>query len=86
MPTDNPQEAVASTERAMGRKEYSTEYIKSLHADPVWQAIWEAIKGWDICTVPGAYSYHGPTGDDATHIFEAVKAASGLTIGNLKQG
>jgi hypothetical protein len=82
-PTDNTQAAVEWTERALSRKEYSTEYITSLHGDPVWQAIWTAIKEWDICTTPGAYSYHGPTGDDATHIYEAVKAASGIPLSAL---
>ncbi len=54
------------------QKTYSTEHIVSLHGDPVWQAIWNAIKGWDISRT-GAGSYHAPTGDDATHIYEAVK-------------
>ena len=54
---------------------YTTEYIVSLHGDPVWQAIWDAIKGWDISRTQGSYSYHAPTGDDATRIYEAVKAA-----------
>ena len=51
-----------------------TAYIKSLHADPIWSAIWDAIKGWDISRT-GAGSYHAPTGDDATHIYEAVQTA-----------
>jgi hypothetical protein len=51
---------------------YPTEYIVSLHGDPVWQAIWNAIKDWDISRT-GAGSYHAPTGDDATHIYEAVR-------------
>jgi hypothetical protein len=52
---------------------YTTSYIESLHNDRVWQAIWDAIKGWDISRTGG--SYHGPTGDDVTSIYEAVQAA-----------
>ena len=52
---------------------YTTEHITSLHGDPVWQAIWTAIKDWDISRA-GPGSYHAPTGDDVTAIYEAVMA------------
>ena len=57
--------------------EYTTEYVTSLHGQPVWEAIWKTIKGWDISrdgSGEGAL-YHGPTGDDATRIYEAVMRA-----------
>lgn len=53
---------------------YSTEHIMSLHGDPIWEAIWSAIKGWDISRTRGG-AYHAPTGTDATHIYDAVQAA-----------
>ena len=53
---------------------YPTEYIVSLHSDPVWQAIWETIKRWDINT-PAYGGYCGANGDHVTQIYEAVKAA-----------
>lgn len=54
--------------------DYKTDYIKSLHGDPVWEAIWKTIKGWDIQREDRG-GYHATTGDDATRIYEAVKAA-----------
>lgn len=41
-------------------------------ADPLFEAIWQAIKTWDI-NVPGAYSgYMGATGNHARALFEAI--------------
>ncbi len=53
---------------------YSTEHITKLHGDPVWQAIWRAIKDWDVSRT-GAGSYHAPTGEEVTVIYEAVQGA-----------
>ena len=54
---------------------YTTDYIMSLHGDPVWEAIWKAIKGWDLRR-EGAAGYAGASGDDATSIYEAVKRST----------
>lgn len=42
------------------------------HGHPVWEAIWQAIKGWDIERAPGAGLAHA-TGDDVQHIFNAIQ-------------
>lgn len=66
-----------------------TAYIKN--PDPVWQAIWNTIRGWDISRT-GAVSYHAPTGDDATAIYEAVLHAQRVddepryTTGQIAEG
>jgi len=45
-----------------------------LDGDPLFDAIWNAIKGWDISRHnDGLYS--GPTGNDARHIYDAIKRA-----------
>lgn len=42
-------------------------------ADPVYDAIWNVIKTWDV-NVPGVYSgYCGPTGNHARKIYDAIK-------------
>jgi hypothetical protein len=42
--------------------------------DPMFDAIWNAIKGWDISRHnDGMYS--GPTGNDALHILDAIRHA-----------
>lgn len=67
-----------SSSAASEREAYSTEYITSLHGDPVWEAIWRTIKGWDISRLVHPINdgmYSGPTGDDATRIYDAVLAA-----------
>lgn len=43
-----------------------------LDGDPLFDAIWNAIKGWDISRHnDGLYSM--PSGNDARHIYDAVK-------------
>lgn len=43
-------------------------------ADPLFNAIWQCIKTWDI-SVPGAYTgYMGATGNHARAIFDAINA------------
>jgi hypothetical protein len=42
-----------------------------LDGNPLFDAIWNAIKGWDISRYnDGMYS--GPTGNDARHIYDAI--------------
>jgi hypothetical protein len=54
-------------------KQYTEAEIVAHHGDPMWEAIWYAIKGWDISrTSDGVYS--SPTGDAATAIYDAIKA------------
>lgn len=55
-------------------KAYTEEYIRGFHGNPVWEAIWRAIKGWDVQRETGA-GYAGATGTDVTHIFEAIRDA-----------
>ena len=44
-----------------------------LNGDALFDAIWRAIKGWDISRLnDGMYS--GPSGNDARHIYDAIKA------------
>ncbi|MBK8467854.1 MAG: hypothetical protein IPL32_18740 [Chloracidobacterium sp.] len=52
---------------------YTTEEITANHGDPVWEAIWSTIKGWDIQRTHGA-GYSSPSGDDVQAIFNAIKA------------
>jgi len=61
-----------------------------LDADPLFDAIWNAIKGWDISRHnDGLYS--GPTGNDARHIYDAIVRAipgagqSGPSFREIKQ-
>ena len=60
----------------MAVKDYKTEYIVSLHGDPMWGAIWEAIKEWDIERGPEEGTAEA-TGSDVTHIYEAIVAKMG---------
>jgi hypothetical protein len=44
-----------------------------LDGDPLFEAIWQAIKGWDISRHnDGMYSM--PSGNDARHIYDAVRS------------
>ena len=44
-----------------------------MHSDPVWNAIWDEIKTWDI-NVPTEYvGYSGATGNHVTAIYKAIK-------------
>jgi hypothetical protein len=44
--------------------------------DPLFDAIWSAIKSWDI-SVPEAYAgYRGATGNHVRRIYDAVKSAN----------
>ncbi len=41
---------------------------------PEFNAIWEAIKGWDVSRRPHLYrSYSGATGNDVMHILNALR-------------
>ena len=55
------------------RQEYPDPTPEMLDGDPLFEAIWQAIKGWDISRHnDGVYS--GPTGNDARHIYDAVQS------------
>lgn len=48
-------------------------------ASPQFDAVWQAIKGWDICRDPQQYAdrgeptlYHGATGTDVATILNAL--------------
>lgn len=41
---------------------------------PRFEAVWRAIKGWDISRDGGTEGYHGPTGNDVMHILNALDA------------
>lgn len=45
--------------------------------DPAFNAIWEAIKGWDLSRGPGrqGHMYSGATGNDVMHVLLALRAA-----------
>lgn len=46
-----------------------------LNGDPLFDAIWNVIKSWDIA-VPEAYSgYTGGTGNHARAIYDAIRSA-----------
>jgi hypothetical protein len=44
---------------------------------PEFEAVWQAIKGWDIQRSPGQ-GYAGATGNDVMHILKALGAASAI--------
>jgi hypothetical protein len=44
-------------------------------ADPIWNAIWDEIKTWDI-SVPTEYRGYDVTGNHATAIYLAIKNRS----------
>jgi len=45
-----------------------------LNGDPLFEAIWQVIKSWDV-NVPGAYrGYCGCNGNHVVMIYKAVKA------------
>jgi hypothetical protein len=50
-----------------------------MQTDPLWTAIWNEIKTWDI-NVPTEYAgYCGATGNHVTAIYKAIKNA-GITV------
>jgi hypothetical protein len=53
-----------------------SEPTKEMLRDPLWNAIWDEIKTWDI-RVPTEYTgYMGATGNHVTAIFKALKEAT----------
>jgi predicted ATP-dependent Lon-type protease len=57
--------------------EYPDPTPEMLNDDALFDAIWDAIKGWDISRHnDGLYS--GPTGNDARHIYDAIKRRGAL--------
>lgn len=45
-------------------------------ASPRFEAIWQAIKGWDISRDGGSTGYSSPTGNDVMHILNAIRPMS----------
>ena len=43
--------------------------------DPRFEAVWQAIKGWDLERYRGA-GYSGATGNDVRHILDALAKVS----------
>lgn len=58
-----------------GDQSYPTEVIVANHGNPVWDAIWQTIKGWDIRRQGSEGLYSEATGDDVQRIFDAIRAA-----------
>ena len=52
---------------------YPTEYIVAHHGHPVWEAIWQTLRGWDIEREPDQ-GRSNATGDDVQRIYDAVSA------------
>lgn len=47
-------------------------------ADPSFEAVWQAIKGWDVSREPGTHRmYAGTTGNDVMRILAALRAEAG---------
>lgn len=66
-PLNEPQASSAG-----GREEYPEPTPAMLDNNPLFDAIWGAIKRWDISRHnDGIYS--GPTGNDVRHIYDAIK-------------
>lgn len=58
----------------LNREHYPDPTPEMLDGDKLFDAIWSAIKGWDISRHnDGIYS--GPTGNDARRIYDAIKKA-----------
>lgn len=68
-----PETRPADSERSE-RRQYTEAEIVAHNGDPVWEAIWGAIKGWDISRTSNGL-YGSPTGDDATVIYDAIQSA-----------
>lgn len=63
---------LASEQDRAPREEYPDPTPQMLDGDPLFDAIWKAIKGWDISRHNDGI-YNGPTGNDARRIYDAVK-------------
>jgi hypothetical protein len=54
-----------------------TDYPDPTEADlsaPEFEAIWQAIKSWDISRNPECRTYSGATGNDVMHILRALRS------------
>jgi hypothetical protein len=70
---------VRRAREAAESEDYPEPTSKMLDGDPLFDAIWGAIKGWNISRHNDGL-YQGPTGNDVRHIYEAVKAVDGHGI------
>lgn len=66
----------------MSGADYPDPTPEMLSGDRLFDAIWSAIKGWDIQRVHGS-GYSGASGNDARHIYDAVKAAEAENLRGL---
>jgi len=49
--------------------------FKMLNDDPIFDAIWEVIKDWDINVPEYYHGYSGATGSHVTLIYQAIMKA-----------
>jgi hypothetical protein len=72
-------EAMAEMRKKCGMDPATFNYADptpEMHGDPVWEAIWNEIKTWDV-NVPTEYvGYEGATGNHVTAIYLAIKKAA----------
>ena len=48
--------------------------------DPEFNAVWNAIKGWDLCRFPSIGLVEGATGNDVMHILLALRKAVAASV------
>jgi hypothetical protein len=53
-------------------KDFEAEIPQEVLDSPEFEAVWQAIKGWDLARYPGA-GYAGATGTDVLTILNALK-------------
>ncbi len=53
-----------------------------MHSDPIWNAIWDEIKTWDINVLTEYSGYCGATGNHVTAIYLAIKQSCHLNSDN----
>ncbi len=73
----NTPTAASGTPRKIQMTDYPDPTEEDLQ-DPVFEAVWQAIKGWDLSREPGSKGdrlYAGATGNDVMHILKAIEAA-----------
>lgn len=60
--------------RRRERIDYPDPTPEMLDGDPLFEAIWQAIKEWDISRFSDGI-YCGSTGNDVRHIYDRIKQA-----------
>jgi len=59
--------------------EYPDPTQEMLNGDPLFDAIWNAIKEWDISRHNDGM-YAGPSGNDVRHIYDAIMGQSDVKL------